>query len=110
VRRATKCPCGHPLCSKWHVEPEAALQGVGFSEKQAYAVVALLNDMDGDVAAPARPGREQMRARSIEYAGRLRSWAKAREAVNRRRELEGKTPDLDSQLLRDVAAWLEEVA
>lgn len=41
--RAIRCPCGHPVCKAWMVDPAAATQGVYFSEAQAHAVAALLN-------------------------------------------------------------------
>ena len=44
--RATKCPCGHPGCRHWHVWPVAAVQGVGFTQKQAEVIVGLLNTME----------------------------------------------------------------
>lgn len=40
---AVKCPCGHPSCKHWHVEPEAAVQGVNFTEEQAHLVASTLN-------------------------------------------------------------------
>lgn len=49
ARRAEKCPCESPRCNDWHVWPEAALQGVEFTEKQARAVVKLLDELDDTV-------------------------------------------------------------
>lgn len=43
---AKPCPCGHPVCKNWFVEPVAAYQGVSFTEEQARAVAALLNVME----------------------------------------------------------------
>lgn len=42
--RAEKCGCKNKTCQDWHVAPVAAVQGVGFSQKQAEAVAKLLND------------------------------------------------------------------
>lgn len=39
---ASPCPCGHRLCGNWHVSPVAAVQGVGFTEKQARIVASVL--------------------------------------------------------------------
>jgi hypothetical protein len=41
-----KCPCGH--CNAWHVNPQAAVQGVYFSRPQAEAVAAVVNIMSGN--------------------------------------------------------------
>ena len=41
------CGCGHPSCEDWHVDPVAVIQGVNLSKRQAYAVAALLNAMEG---------------------------------------------------------------
>lgn len=46
---AIPCPCGK--CGYWLVEPEAALQGVSFTEAQARAVAALLNRKVHDAGA-----------------------------------------------------------
>lgn len=46
MRRVERCPCGHRSCKHWHVHPEAALQGVGLTERQARAVGALLDLLD----------------------------------------------------------------
>ena len=43
IYRAEKCPCGHRMCSDWHVYPVAWVQGVKFTEGQALWVAALLN-------------------------------------------------------------------
>ncbi len=43
---AMKCPCGHPTCKAWMVDPVAAVQSVRFTEAQARAVAALLNEME----------------------------------------------------------------
>jgi hypothetical protein len=43
AREAMPCPCG---CENWLVRPEAALQGVHFTEVQARAVVAMLDILD----------------------------------------------------------------
>ena len=40
---ATKCPCGHPACKHWHVDPIAAVQGVAFTEAQANFIADVLN-------------------------------------------------------------------
>ncbi len=37
---AMKCPCGHPTCKAWMVDPVAAVQSVRFTEAQARAVAA----------------------------------------------------------------------
>lgn len=44
--RAAPCPCGHKTCKHWHVSPVADMQGVGFTEYQAKAVAAFLNDLE----------------------------------------------------------------
>lgn len=41
--RAVKCPCGSAGCKGWLVWPEAYVQGVSFTEKQAFAVAELLD-------------------------------------------------------------------
>lgn len=46
ARLVERCRCGHRVCNDWHVSPEAALQGVKFTEKQARAVAKLLDEMD----------------------------------------------------------------
>ena len=46
IYRAIPCPCGHPACKNWFVDPVAAVQGVGFSEKQALAVADFLNRLE----------------------------------------------------------------
>ncbi len=43
---ARRCPCGHPSCKSWHVDPVAAVQSVSFTEEQARAVAELLNKME----------------------------------------------------------------
>lgn len=48
--KAEPCPCGHPTCDAWHVEPVAAIQGVRLTRKQAIAVAELLNRMESDAA------------------------------------------------------------
>lgn len=53
MRKADKCPCGHPGCRSWHVSPEAAVQGVGFTERQAKVVARALNALDEKI------GREE---------------------------------------------------
>lgn len=40
---AFKCPCGHPACKSWMIDPAAAVQGVRFTQRQAEAVAQLLN-------------------------------------------------------------------
>jgi len=40
---AVKCPCGHPVCKSWLVDPVAAVQGVHFTEAQAKFVAAVMN-------------------------------------------------------------------
>jgi hypothetical protein len=42
--RAIPCPCGHPACTSWMVEPVAAVQGVSFTREQAEAVARLLSE------------------------------------------------------------------
>jgi hypothetical protein len=48
--RAIKCPCGHPSCTSWMVEPVAAVQGVSFTKELAEAVAEFLNkrEEEGD--------------------------------------------------------------
>lgn len=41
--RAVRCLCGHRACKDWHVAPVAAVQGVGFTQRQAEMVANLLN-------------------------------------------------------------------
>ena len=41
---ASQCLCTYPNCKDWHVEPVAAVQGVHFTQPQAEAVAALLNN------------------------------------------------------------------
>ena len=41
--RAEPCGCKSPNCRDWHVHPLAAVQSVGFTERQARAVAAFLN-------------------------------------------------------------------
>ena len=48
--RAVKCPCGHRACDDWHVNPVAAIQGVGFTQAQAEAVAGLLNALEDNAA------------------------------------------------------------
>lgn len=43
VYRAEPCPCGHRICSSWHVVPAAMIRGVNFDEQQAKDVAAFLN-------------------------------------------------------------------
>lgn len=43
MSRAIKCPCGHRTCTAWMVDPEAAVQGVLFTEEEAMAVADFLN-------------------------------------------------------------------
>lgn len=50
--RAIKCPCNHRACSSWMVDPVAAIQGVSFTETQARAVAALLNNMNYEDTGP----------------------------------------------------------
>jgi hypothetical protein len=38
VYRASKCPCGDPICQAWHVDPVASIRGVKFTERQAWHV------------------------------------------------------------------------
>ncbi len=52
--RIEPCACGHKTCKHWHVSPVANVQGVGFTEKQARAVAALLNKMEGNGGAEVR--------------------------------------------------------
>lgn len=40
---AFKCPCGHPACKSWLIDPAAAVEGVRFTQRQAEAVAQLLN-------------------------------------------------------------------
>ena len=44
--RASRCPCGDPICEDWHVWPVAAVQCVKFTQEQAEAVAELLNNME----------------------------------------------------------------
>jgi hypothetical protein len=44
--RATKCPCGDPICKAWHVSGVASVQGVSFEERQARIVADLLNAIE----------------------------------------------------------------
>lgn len=46
MAQAKPCPCGHSFCKDWHVEPQAAVQGVGFTKLEAEAVAFLLNETD----------------------------------------------------------------
>ena len=46
MAHAQKCPCGHRHCKDWHVEPNAAVQGVSFTKEQAEAVAKLLNEKE----------------------------------------------------------------
>lgn len=43
MSRAIKCPCGHRACTAWMVDPEAAVQGVRFTQEEAELVASLLN-------------------------------------------------------------------
>ena len=43
---AAKCPCGDEACKDWHVHPQAAIQGVNFTKKQAVAVANLLTTLN----------------------------------------------------------------
>ena len=44
---ATHCACGQRGCHDWHVEPTAAVQGVGFNRAEAVAIAELLNRRSG---------------------------------------------------------------
>jgi hypothetical protein len=37
------CPCGYRTCNDWHVHPQAAVQGVSFTEEEAKVVAAVLS-------------------------------------------------------------------
>jgi hypothetical protein len=43
MSRAIPCPCGHRSCKAWMVTPQAAIQGVGFTEAEAGVVAMALN-------------------------------------------------------------------
>ena len=45
MAKAIPYPCGHPACRAWMVSPQAAVQGVRFTEGEARAVADLLNAM-----------------------------------------------------------------
>ena len=45
MAKAIKCPCGHPACTAWMVDPQAAIQGISFTEREARAVAELLTKM-----------------------------------------------------------------
>lgn len=51
-RKIEKCPCGHAACKDWHVSPEAAIQGVKFTEEQATQVGILLDMRDRESSKP----------------------------------------------------------
>lgn len=42
--RVSRCQCGYDSCQDWHVSGYAQVQGVKFSEQQAKAVAALMED------------------------------------------------------------------
>lgn len=42
----SRCPCGHPACNDFHINPVAAVQGVKFTSLQAEIVAAVLNATD----------------------------------------------------------------
>ena len=46
---AVKCPCGSRYCSNWLIQPEAYIQGVSFTERQARAVAETLNRLAAEV-------------------------------------------------------------
>lgn len=37
--RVIPCPCGYDVCNNWLIDPPAAIQGVGFGEEEARAIV-----------------------------------------------------------------------
>ena|SRR5215472_5463641 len=41
--RAIPCPCGHPACKSWMVDPVAAIQGVSFTQEEAEAIAEFMN-------------------------------------------------------------------
>lgn len=51
-RQIERCRCGHAVCKDWHVYPEAALQGVKFTEAEARQVGHLLDKMDVEAQRP----------------------------------------------------------
>lgn len=51
--RAFPCPCGHPSCKAWMVDPVAAVQCVRFTEPQARATAHLLNTLDFCAGLPS---------------------------------------------------------
>ena len=53
--KAIPCPCGHPVCKNWLVEPVAALQGVSFTEAQARLTADVLNIFEEDFRRPDKP-------------------------------------------------------
>lgn len=59
-RRIEKCQCGHPVCKDWHVHPEAALQGVKFTESEARQVGHLLDKVDAEAHRPHADTRDLM--------------------------------------------------
>lgn len=46
MAHAMKCPCGHRACKAWMVAPQAAVQGVRFTQEEAEAVAKLLDEME----------------------------------------------------------------
>lgn len=45
---AEPCGCGDKNCKDWHVDPVAAVQGVNFTQSDARAVAAFLNERHKD--------------------------------------------------------------
>ncbi len=46
MAHAIRCPCGDKICKAWMVSPQAAVQGVRFTQAEAEAVAKLLNKMN----------------------------------------------------------------
>lgn len=59
MSQAIRCPCGSPGCHNWLVAPEAALQGVCFTQAQAEAVAELLNKIAPRVSETVGGGSQE---------------------------------------------------
>ncbi len=89
---ASRCPCGHPVCKDWHVDGVAAVQGVHFTEEQAYMVASLLNAMDrpriaagNDLLTAALALNDQLQFHDdhVTYEGGMNQAEAFRELVNK---------------------------
>lgn len=68
---ARRCTCGHRACRNWFVYPVADVQGVCFTEEQAKAVAAFLNEREAALAA--RPEPEGMETTAEERAAYVKA-------------------------------------